>query len=264
MSIVLGAFLPHAPLLLPTADAAHHKKMQEAAQASAHVAALVYAAQVDTIVLFNPHAVSVGNTFTFNQNANILARFEELGDLSTAVQAKGAPTFAHRLKEKLESRFPVATSITDTVNYGMGIPMLAFQKLPRQPQWLEISVRRSTVADHETFGVALQTELINAQHRIAVIATGDVTAGLSEASPQGKVQGANALRLGWTSAAKRNVLADFLRGLPPDQVEIMAACGVWSAAQLLGTLNTLRTKVELHYDGAPYGVAYQVITWLPA
>lgn len=263
MSIVLGAFLPHAPLLLPTADPVHHKKLHEAARASAHVAALVYAAQVDTIVLFNPHAVSIGNTFTFNQAANVLASFQELGDLSTTLQAKGAPSFAHRLKEKLEPHFPVATNIPAVVNYGMGIPMLAFQKLPRQPQWVEISARRSTVADHETFGVALQAELINAKNRIAVIATGDVTSGLSEAAPQGKMQGAANLRLGWTAAVKRNALADYIRGLAADQVETMAACGVWSGAQLMGTLNTLRTKVEVLHDSAPYGVAYQVITWLP-
>lgn len=263
MSIVLGAFLPHAPLLLPTADPLHHKKMEEVARASAHVASLVYAAQVDTIVLFNPHAVSVGNTFTFNQSPNVVASFQDIGDLSTSIQAKGSPALAHRLKEKLEPRYPVATNIPATVNYGMGIPMLAFQKLPRQPQWVEISARRSTVADHESFGIALQTELINAQHRIAVIATGDVTAGLSEAAPQGKVQGATALRLGWTSAVKRNALADYLRGLAADHVDAMAACGVWSGAQLLGTLNTLRTNVEVLHDSAPYGVAYQVITWLP-
>lgn len=263
MSIVLGAFLSHSPLLLPTSDPAHYKKMHEAARAAAHVAALVYAAQVDTILLFNPHANAIGNTFTFNQAPNITARFEELGDLHTAVQALGAPALAHRLKEKLETAFPVSTAIPASVNYGMGIPMLAFQKLPRQPKWLEISARQSTTADHENFGVQLQTELINSQHRVAVIATGDITSGLSEAAPQGKIQGASTLRLGWTAAVKRNALADFVRGLPSDQVRAMAACGAWSAAQLLGTLNSLRTKVELHYDGAPYGVAYQVVTWLP-
>ncbi|MEK7631347.1 MAG: hypothetical protein AAB445_00565 [Patescibacteria group bacterium] len=263
MSIVLGAFLPHAPLLLPTADPAHHKKMLEAARASAHVAGLVYAAQVDTILLFNPHADSVGNSFTFNQAANVTGRFEELGDLSTTVQAPGAPMLAHRLKEKLEPHFPVSTSIPAQVNYGMGVPMLAFQKLPHQPRWLEISARRSTVADHETFGVAMQAELINSHHRIAIIATGDITAGVTEASPQGKIQGAQALRLGWSAAVKRNALGDYLRGLAGEQVASMAACGVWSAAQLQGTLNSLRTRVAVHYDAAPYGVAYQVITWLP-
>ncbi len=264
MSIVLGAFLPHAPLLLPTADPAHHKKLQEAERAAAHVAGLVYAAHVDAIILFNPHAVSVGNTFTFNQSPTVLGRFEELGDLSTTVLASGAPELAHRLKERLEPRFPVATNIPPSVNYGMGIPMLAFQKLPQQPRWLEISARRSTVADHQRFGTSLQSELINAQHRIAVIATGDITSGLSEAAPQGKIQGATSLRLGWTAAVKRNALADFILGLSGEQVEAMAACGVWSVAQLLGTFNSLQTKVEVLYDGAPYGVAYQVITWLPA
>lgn len=264
MSIVLGALLPHSPLLLPTGNPTHRRKLAEASQAMAQVAALTYAAHVDTIVLFNPHAASIGNTFTFNLSPTLLARFEELGDLSTAIPARGAPTFAHRLKEQLEPRFPVTARTDHAVNYGAGIAMLAFQKLPHQPDWVELSARRGTVADHLQFGVALQSELINSKRRVAVIATGDVTAGLSEAAPQGKIEGAATFRLGWTTSLKRNALLGYLRGVTPAQTEALAACAVWSVAQLLGTLNSLRTNVEVHYDGAPYGVAYQVVTWLPA
>jgi len=264
MSIVLGAFLPHAPLLLPTGNPAHRRKLAEAGRAMAHVAALAYAGHVDTVILFNPHAASIGNTFTFNLSPTLVARFEELGDLSTIIPAHGAPTFAHRLKEQLEGRFPVTARNDQAVNYGMGIPMLAFQKPPRQPDWVEISARRASVADHVQFGVALQSELINSERRVAVIATGDVAAGLSDAAPQGKLPGAAAFRLGWTTSLRRNTLLAYLRGVTTAQADEFASCAVWGVAQLLGTLNSLRTKVELHYDGAPYGVAYQVVTWLPA
>lgn len=264
MSIVGAAFLPHTPLLLPTTDPAHLKRVRTLRQAVEEVVAWSYAAQPDVILCFNPHAPSVGNQFTFNLAERYTAAFDEFGDLSTKVSVPGAPTFAYSLKEHLEALLPVASVIEPRVNYGLGIPLIFYQHLQPQPAWAEISSRRTTPADHLVLGVRLQEMLLNSQKRVLIVATGEVTARLTDASPQGKSPEAAHFRKHWMNALRRNTLQEFLHGIPAMQAEEVASCASWSVAQLLGTLVSIRTHVKVLYDEAPYGVGYAVATWQPA
>ena len=264
MSILGAAFLPHTPLLLPTTDPTHAKRVRSLRKSVEEVVAWVYAAQPDIVICFNPHAPSIGNRFTFNLAEEYNASFDEFGDLTTKVKLHGAPTFAYKLKEHLEALLPVASVIEPRVNYGLGIPALFFQKpLPQLP-WVEISSRRSTLADHIAFGTRLQTQLINSRKRIIMLATGEVTARLSDAAPQGKSPEASHFRKEWMDALQEGALKKFLQRAPTTQVEEVSSCGSLSVAQLLGTTVSIRTHAQVLYDDSPYGVGYAIATWQPA
>lgn len=264
MSIVGAAFLPHTPLLLPMSDPAHAKRVRTLRRAVEDVVAWSHAAQPDVVLCFNPHASSVGNQFTFNLAEQYNATFDEFGDLTSKVSVPGTPTFAYSLKEHLESLLPVASVIEPRVNYGLGVPAIFFQKLQPQPAWVEISSRRTTPADHLAFGARMQELLLNSPKRVLILATGEVTARLSDAAPQGKSHEAVHFRKRWMEALKRNSLQDFLQAIPAAQAEEVSSCGTWSTAQLLGTVVSMRTQVRAFYDEAPYGVGYAVATWQPA
>ena len=264
MSIVGAAFLPHTPLLLPTTDPVHAKRVRSLRKAIEDVVAWAYAAQPDVILCFNPHAPSIGNQFTFNLAERYVATFDEFGDLTTKGALLGAPTFAYSLKEHLEALLPVASVIEPRVNYGLGIPALLFQQSQPQLPWIEISSRRTTLADHVAFGTRLQAQLINSRKRVLVVATGEVTARLSDAAPQGKSPEAAHFRKHWRDALQRSALKQFLTLAPTPQVEEVASCGSWSVAQLLGTTTSIRKHAKICYDEAPYGVGYAVATWQPA
>lgn len=264
MSIVGATFLPHTPLLLPTTDPVHAKRVRSLRKAVEDVVAWAYAAQPDVVICFNPHAPSVGNLFSFNLAERYSAFFDEFGDLSTRFSLIGAPTFAYSLKEHLEATLPVASVIEPRVNYGLGIPALFFQKSRPQLPWIEISSQRTTLADHIAFGARLQTLLLNSRKRIFIVATGEVTARLSDAAPQGKSPEATHFRKHWVEALRKNTLQQFLQSVPETQAEEVATCGSWSVAQLLGTLVSVQTHVHVTYDEAPYGVGYVTATWQPA
>jgi MEMO1 family protein len=264
MSIIGAAFLPHTPLLLPTTDPAHAKRMRNLYKATKEVVAWAYAAQPDVVVCFNPHAASIGNQFTFNLAETYTASFDEFGDLTTKVTLPGTPTFAYTLKEHLESIIPVTSVIEPRVNYGLGIPSIFFQKSQPQLPWVEISSQRTTIADHIAFGVRLQSLLLNNHKRVLILATGEVTARLTEAAPQGKSLEAAHFRKSWMEALKRNELQKFLEMVPKNQAEEVASCGSWSVAQLLGTIVSMRTHVRILNDEAAYGIGYAIATWQPA
>lgn len=263
MSIVGAAFLPHTPLLLPTTDPAHAKRIRPLREAVEEVAAWAYAAQPDVILCFNPHAASIGNQFTFNLAERYSATFDEFGDLTTKVPLLGAPTFAYNLKEHLESLLPVASVIEPRVNYGLGIPALFFQQAQPLLPWVEISSQRTTLEDHISLGARLQAMLLNSRKRVLILATGEVTARLSDAAPQGKSSEAPHFWKHWVESLKRNTLQQFLEQVPSAQTEEVASCGSWSTAQLLGTLVSMQTHVRLLYSESPYGVGYAVATWQP-
>jgi MEMO1 family protein len=264
MSIIGAAFLPHTPLLLPTTDPAHAKRVRSLRKAVEDVVAWAYAAQPDVVVCFNPHAPSVGNQFCFNLAEKYSASFDEFGDLTTKVSLTGAPTFAYSLKEHLEALLPVASVIEPRVNYGIGIPAFFFQKPQPHLPWVEISSQRTTLTEHIAFGTRLQTLLLNSRKRIFILATGEVTARLSDAAPQGKSPEAGQFRKHWVEALRKNSLQQFLQNVPSTQASEVATCGSWSVAQLLGTLVTVQTHVHVTYDEAPYGVGYVTATWQPA
>lgn len=264
MSIVGAAFLPHTPLLLPTTDPPHAKRMRGLRQAVEDVVAWSHAAQPDVVLCFNPHAPSVGNQFTFNLAERYTAAFDEFGDLSTKAVVPGTPTFAYSLKEHLEAILPVASVIEPRVNYGTGLPAYFYQQLQPQPTWIEVSARRTDLADHLAFGTRLQGLLINSRKRVLILATGEVTARLTEAAPHGRSPEAAPFRKHWLEALRGNTLGDFLHAAPAAQVDAVASCGSWSTAQLLGTTVSMRTHVSVLYDEAPYGVGYVVATWQPA
>jgi aromatic ring-opening dioxygenase catalytic subunit (LigB family) len=264
MSIVGAAFLPHTPLLLPTTNPTHAKRVRALRLAVEEVVAWGYAAQPDIVICFNPHAPSVGNQYTFNLAERYTASFDEFGDLSTKVTLNGAPTFAYTLKEHLEAFLPVASVIEPRVNYGLGIPAIFFQKHHPQLSWIEISARHTTLKDHLAFGARLQTLLLNSRKRVLILATGEITARLTDASTQGKSPEAAHFKKLWLDALKHHSLRAFLETVTTAQTDEVASCGSWSVAQMLGTVLSMNKHVRVLYDDAPYGVGYAIATWQPA
>lgn len=263
MSIVLAAFVPHTPLLLPTTDDSHRKRLLKLSQAFEEVAKLAHAAQVQTILAFSPHAISVGNAYTFNLAESITAKFEEFGDMTTVAKMHGCPGFMYHLKEKHEAHYPVASIVQPEVNYGSGIPMYFFQNLPKPPIWGAISIRNAPPGDHVSFGIALQAELLNSSERILVLANGDVTARLTKASPDGFVAEAGSFWKNWQNAVNNQSLQKFFEGTSSELAEKVGSCGTRSAAMLAGTLNSMHMEPKVLYSDTPYGVGYQVVVWQP-
>ncbi|MFA6042363.1 MAG: hypothetical protein WCV85_03255 [Patescibacteria group bacterium] len=264
MAIVAAAFVSHSPLLLPTTKATHAKRLADLHNAMDRAMEHLYAAKVDSIIAFSPHALQVGNTFTFNLSPTLEAHFDDFGDVSTVAHATGDPSFGYRLKEQLEALLPVSAVHDPRLNYGSGIPMLFLNALPTKPRWVNISTRLSTLDEHIRFGVALQEELQNTTHRIGILASGDLTARFSDAAPQGKHPKAETFVQAWHAALQAHTLPSFLRSCSAEQIQDLGACGAWSMAQLLGSINSLQMHHQEHYAAAPYGVAYSVVTWTPA
>jgi MEMO1 family protein len=263
MSIVLAAFVPHTPLLLPTTDSAHRKRVLTLKKTYEEVVKLAHAAQVQTIIAFSPHAISVGNAYTFNLAEKLESKFEEFGDMTTVAAMQGNPGFLYHIKEQLEAHYPVTSIVQPIVNYGSGIPMYFFQQLPKTPRWAAISIRNSSPADHVSFGIALQSELQNSSERVLLLANGDVTARLNKASPEGFSAKADPFWQDWKKALKTESLQKFLENTSSELAEEVGSCGTRSVAMLAGALNSMQMTPNILYSDSPYGVGYQVVVWQP-
>ncbi|MFA6587734.1 MAG: hypothetical protein WCT08_01555 [Patescibacteria group bacterium] len=263
MGIILSALVPHSPLLLPTIHESKKKALTELSSAFKNLAEILHSQKVDIIICFNPHATSVGNVYTFNLAKVYKANFAEFGDLTTSTQAFGSPIFTYHLKELMESTWPVSTIIKEEINYGAGIPILHLNNLLNEVKWSLISTRKASLREHFDFGIKLQKELINSNFRIAVIASGDVVTGITEASPEGVLPDAQIFYNNWNNAFNNNSLKEFLFSLDQKTIAKVMSCGAYSLAQMLGTINSLNTKVETLYNKAPFGIGYQLSIWQP-
>ena len=261
MSIVGATLLPHSPLLLPTTDPKQKIQVMPLRDACSAVAHWIHAAKPDVILCFNPHARSIGNAFTFNLAEKIHTKFEDFGDLTTEVEVQGIPKFAYHLKEMVEHLFPVATNCERNEKYGLGIPALFLQNLPKPIRWLEVSSRHSSFTELLNFGACLQTELHNTRERILIIASGEISARLTENSPSGFVDSAPTFLKHWRTAVKQERFSNFIRNTPLTLADEVQSCGAWSMAQLCGCLTSMRMHADILYDDVSFGVGYQVVTW---
>jgi len=263
MSIVLAALAPHSPLLLPTTDKSHKKALNRLLEAYKSLGQLIHAVKPDVILCFNPHATSVSNVYTFNLAEKFKATFPEFGDLVTIAEALGSPTFTHHLKEHLEANWPVSSIIKEEINYGAGIPILTLSSLPDKLRYSIISSRKAELAEHFNFGIKLQSEIINSEKRVVVLASGDVASGISEAAARGKIPGSEEYYQDWDLAFKKNEIVKFLHDAKKTQVDKFCSCGAYSLSMLLGTINSINTEFTTLYQEVLFGVGYQLSIWQP-
>ncbi len=263
MSIVGAALLPHTPLLLPTTEPAHAKRMRGLQHACEEAAQWVHALQPDIILCINPHAPSFGDHYTFNLAKQYTGTFENFGDLTTNVTVPAAPKFSYHLKEHLEAHAPVAAVHDASMTYGMSVPALLLRDLHPQPRWVEMSTSTQSPAAHVRFGALLHPELVQARERVVLIASGELSARCSDEAPTGKSQKASAFCAAWQTATRERKLQRYLETVTNDDVREVLSCGALSTALLAGCTNALQLKPTVHVEETLYGVAYSVVTWQP-
>jgi MEMO1 family protein len=255
MSLVFAAIAPHSPILVPSIGKDHLNQLKQTAQAYFKLQEELYASKAETLVVLSPHGPVHNSSFALNLAPEFHGTMEQFGDFATKNTYPGNVGLTYRIREYFETRAPLQLISEPLIDYGVYIPL--FLLATPLPQLKIVPIYDSTLdlTEHHRFGKLLRHQLQLDHHRIAVIASADLSHRLKPNSPAGYSPKAEKFDNKLVELLSKGKTDDVLK-IKDDLIKESGECGLKVIAMLLGMLDELTYEPKkLSYE-APFGVGY--------
>lgn len=258
MSLIFASIVPHPPLLIPNIGKDEIKKVEKTKKALEKLEEELYIAKPDEILIISPHASLFSDAFTINAHTNFISDFEQFGDFSTKANWNGAEQTAAKIgRLAKDHHLPVQLIGEEKLDHGAAVPLFYLTKHLPNVKILPLGYSALDVKTHLKFGELIKEVIMQSNKRIAVVASGDLSHGLTTDAPAGysKVGGEFDSKL-IELLETRNTVG--ITNMDAKFVEEAAECGYRSFMILLGILKNMDyTFKNFSYEG-PFGVGYLV------
>lgn len=237
--LVAGAVLPHPPMLVPEIASGAAPELDELRQACFDALDALQAAEPELLVVVG--AGPVERAFPRGA-AGSLTPYGV--DLTTRVPGNVPPSSG---TDGAVDRLPLSLTVAAW--------LLQVHPWSGPMEFLSVPERGSAAA-----AASIGRELSDRSARVAVVAMGDGSAGLSEKAPAYLVPGA----VQWQREVSRALASadtEQLLRWGEEQSERFAAAGLTAWQVLAGAAGSGHFAATLHHDGDPYGVGYVVASW---
>ncbi len=253
--IVLGAVLPHPPVLLPEIGKGRESQAQATLDAYRTVADRLRESGVRRLMMISTHGIVT------------LGRFHLLtGELSGNLGRFDAPTvtFRHRIDGELSEAIFNAAQATgvplakthswEESDHSVGVPLtLLGDALPEQIAIVSVSFRPP--ADHYELGLAIGEALSAFEEPTAILASGDAVHTLTDASAYGRHRRADEVQQQYESALMEwspETLCEIDEALRRQVDESIIS----PTLILMGAMNGLSVHPHMLGTEHPWGVGY--------
>ena len=256
--IVYSAFVPHSPLLLPSVGKENTTKLQVTLDAIKAVSEELYISNPDVLVIISSHGQIHPSAFSVNLHKTYSVRFSDFGDLSTNSQFISDPELVAFIQKKMrDENVPFTLDSHEELDYGIGVPAIMLARFAKKPKILPISHSLLSAKSHVQFGRLLKDVFSNSTKRIAVLATGDLSHGLSSDSPAGFIAEGTIFDELFVQSIQ-NASMSHLLSIKPIIVERASECSYRPMLILFGMLEKIPTRPEILSYEHPFGVGQLV------
>lgn len=259
MSLVFSAITPHPPLLIPNIGKTQIKKVKKTQESLEQLEQDLYLSKPDVVMVISPHGSLFPDAFSVNAYNKFSSSFEEFGDLATKMNWEGIPSLAASISHKgnNELNIPVQLVSEEKLDHGTTVPLFYLVNHLPKIKILPIGYSALDNKTHLEFGSMLKEVIMDSDKRIAVIASGDLSHGLTTDAPAGFSQVGEKFDKQIVELLEtRNTVG--IAGLDQKFVEEAAECGYRSLLILLGIMRDMDyTFKNYSYEG-PFGVGYLV------
>lgn len=225
----------------------------------------IAALQPKTIVVITPHGPCFEDYFYMPSPKRISGDFSAFGvpkvllgfdnniELAKAIGAKA--------KEKglaagfIDDRVMKKSGISYDLDHGVLVPLYFVRQYYSDFKLVSVSLSGLGGKDHYRFGMALRDALRAYSEDTVIIASGDLSHKVSEASPYGFAEEGPI----FDKTVRRFLLEENVTGFlgfDPALKEKAAQCGLDAYRTLLGTLDGFDFTVNIHSYEAPFGIGY--------
>lgn len=184
--IVLGAVLPHPPILLPRIAQGREVHARATRAAYEAVGKRLRELDVKRVVLISTHGIVTLNRFHV-LNADLSGDFERFGHPGLTFEHTADTDLVQSIVSAAEDHdVPLTTTgLWEQSDHSVGVPItLLKDDLPTSIAIVSISFRASD--DHYRLGQAIGQALSDIPEPTAILASGDAVHRLNEDSPKGR------------------------------------------------------------------------------
>lgn len=258
MSLVFSAIAPHPPLLIPGIGKKELKKVEKTKTALEKLEQDLYLTKPDLIMIISPHGSLFADAFSVNAHTNFKSAFEQFGDFETKREWIGTPNLAAAIAHgSYDEKLPLQLISQEQLDHGTTVPLFYLTNHLPNVKILPIGYSALDAKKHLQFGEFLKEMIMNTDQRIAIIASGDLSHGLTTDAPAGFRQNGKKFDNDLVELLEtRNTVG--IASLDPKAVEEAAECGYRSFLILLGIMRDMNYSFKNYSYESPFGVGYLV------
>lgn len=257
--IIYSAFIPHSPLLLSSVGKENTIKLQTTLDSIKTISEELYASNPDVLVIISSHGEIHPSAFSINLHKTYSVRFSDFGDLSTYEKfISDTETISSIQRKMRDENIPFTLDSNEELDYGVGVPTLLLAKFSKKPKILPVSHSLLSAKLHVQFGRSLKDVFSQSKKRIAIIASGDLSHGLSSDSPAGYIPEGTMFDELFVQSVQNGSLSQLL-SIKPLIVERSAECSYRPLLILFGLLEKIPIRPELLSYEHPFGVGQLVV-----
>ena len=271
MPLVAAGLFPHPPVLIPEIGEEKTAQIKTTVDAVKKAVALIMEQKPDTVVMMTPHNIS------FSDGSAVLIDTELQGDMGAFGHPELSMTFSvensmirHIVKKA--SRFAHIHSLDRDeaayykksleIDWGSFVPLYYLQQAGFDGKIILISPDYTKREKDYALGGIVTSVAKKSRHRVALIASGDLSHKLTPDAPHGYTpEGEKYDAIAMKSLETRDPL--LLDALSTPYVSDIDTCGLPSLYFLLGALGNSPAELAVLSHEGPFGVGYGVALYLP-
>ncbi len=260
MNITFAAISPHPSAILPTVGSdSDIKRAAKTIRAIEELARGLAASKPDVLVVISPYIPVNFTSFSIVDSLELKGRFDKFGDFKTEMRFEGHPEMVLAIKKRCgDARIPLGSFNNPELDHGTSIPLhFISQELPKI-KVVPVGVSGLSPMEHVSFGKVIIGAANALGIKMAVIASGELSHGLSPSSsagysPKGKEFDFRILEL--LKRGDQNTILE----IEQDLLEESGECGYLPMAVLFGVLDGTTWKGEVLSYESPFGIGYPVV-----
>lgn len=261
MPVVLGAFVPHPPVLVPNIGKENCDLFAATNTAYAALKEHIAQKEIDTLLIISPHGMQRGDGFRLHVPQIYKGDFKEFGDLATTVEAQSDVILAQEIKNHfLHHDTNVYYDGSEELDYGASIPLLFLAPSSAQ-KIIVLNPSALGLAEHFELGKELHEVLQSSSRRIGVIASGDLSHTIGDDAPGGYSPSAKQFDRAFLACLQKKKSKKITK-IDPELLNSVGSCGAEVASILLGILEKMHSVPELLSYEHPLGVGYCVMEFV--
>ncbi|HHW91829.1 MAG TPA: AmmeMemoRadiSam system protein A [Firmicutes bacterium] len=272
MSVVLGAIVPHPPIIIPEVGRQELSKVAATREAMQKVARRVKEVGPEALVVISPHSPVFRDAVSLAVQPKLQGSFAPFGaprvsytvanDLELVreirVACRELEVPVAELTDAVQERF----GIREELDHGVLVPLYYFREEGIVASLVVVGIALLPPEVLYNFGRALALASARRGKRVVVVASSDLSHRLTPDAPAGYDEKGRVFDAEITEAVRKwNVRG--ITGIDPRLAEQAGECGWRSIIMLSGSLDGFMVESQvLSYEG-PFGVGYMVAVLTP-
>jgi len=272
VSVVYCGICPHPPIAVPEVGREEAEKVAATQRAIVELGRRIKQSGAETVVIISPHAPVFRDVIAINRVAALkgdLASFgagglqfnlnnDQLLAGSINRQAAAIGVDVVDLHEDMEKRYDLNLRL----DHGVTVPLYFLQKGGVDLPFVHVAMAFAPLEKLYLFGIAVRRAAESLSRKVALVASGDLSHGLTKDAPGGYLPRGKEFD---EQLVRLLSVPDIEGVLKMEQtlVQLAGECGYRSIVMMLGALDGYDVKSEiLSYEG-PFGVGYMVASLEP-